>query len=567
MTSSENNPYTADSPLDTHATEAISTRPDEEESAPQNTEEQNEERQATRLRIIETYFSADAPEVIPLFDPSLLDDTAIRRELEAKAYTTEELEALQTEDTPEEVTRLLAARQELDGLQKPTLFMRPSVRSKLKQDKQLAVDKFESAKQEYIEAQIQKQEEVSPLAKLVTARARFAEASFDARQGNTFSNQRGRTAYENAQKDYSAALDTYFDMAYGTYAKDMTPEEKVEFTSLFTDRERGALAGEEANHYLTEINNEDRKSRFQKFVEGYNKLSRTQKIASGIGIAAVAGIGFGAIGGLAAVGGVIGAKFGRHFITSEAARLNEMPTDTLTQQQQSVLYAGSDAQSQADRQKLYDAAPNASEELFEALTIEDGFFTSHKAATTAERNRISTGKRKAVARAALLTTVSTIAGGAAGFLLEEKVHYLSHGLFRDHKLWDVHTNQDMAPPGSTSPTEAPPGSAPSTTPEAPSSPTSPPASPPESPAPAPPSVSAEEKYLYNNYAGQKLTITIPQGSSIWEQISNKVAIQHPTLSTAEHERITANLTNELLRQQPGINPTSVPVGTTFSARF
>lgn len=540
-------PYIGESPMDKNETEPIHKEQAQEIHTPESSGATPET----------TTLSRQAYETPLFFDDLLVRTAQQRSELAAQDFTADELTTLQAENNSPIVTRLAEARAGLDAAlsQKTTLFMKRAKRREAAQKRQAAQAAFDTAKEAYITSQLDPIEETAPpLARLTVARAQLAEATYAARQGNVGSNQRNRHALTKAQSDYMGARETYFDSIY-TQHTGMSEDEKIEFISDFNDRERGALAGEEANLYLTESNDDTKKSRFQKLTERYNKLNRAQKISAGIGVAAIAGVGFGAIGGLAAVGGILGAKFGRNYFNGESARRNA-PTDTRTQQENSVLYAGNMQHSLDERETLREANTSASKEVMASLAIQNSYLEQREAAILKESRHISKEKRRVIGTAALITAVPFVGGALTGAAVEHFAHYLSHGVFREHGLWGGHgTGPETHEPSAPS-TETPPPS--STTP------TSPP-SPGES-LPATPSVTPEQTRLYGDYAGQELNITVPQGSSIWEQVSQNVSAKHPFMSYSEHERITGNLVNKILIQQPSVDPYSVPVGARFSAK-
>lgn len=561
----EKTQYTAPSPYDDQQTQQIETRPPLQtlDTASANTLSHPPTRHIENkpsLRV-EAFFDPRNPEAFPQYDTSLVEREQLWTQLHDQTFTQEELVELNNNSQNPHLEALMLARAELDSKTRSRwerFNMDGPVRRKLKKERQTAQDIFDSARRAYIESQLPPVETVTPLAVLTAARATLAEATYDARQGTIGGNKKAHDAYSAAEQTYVAARDLYFDELSLEHAQTFTPEEKIQFATTLKDRERGALAGEEANHYLTQVNDEDKKSLFTKLTERYNKLSRPQKIGTGIAVAALAGIGFGAIGGATAVGGIIGARFGRNYLTGEASRLKDS-TNERSQQETSILYASSESISRDERQFLTEQLENRNE-LFNSL--QEVHADYHEAAVTRESRRISKEKRKVLGKAALFTAIP-FASGALGMLAEHGFPALSHGLFRERGLFGFH----MSDSSDTQPgTPAQASDAPPAIDEQPGA--SDPAPQPEvQPQPEAPLVSPRQNYLYDIYAGKALDLTIPAGSHLWGEVGNTLAQQQPTLPFAERERLTGNIVQEILRQNPTIDPESIPVNSRISVNI
>lgn len=533
-------PYEAPSPMD---------YPTEPFSALDSPDMTNQDHDAGSDNILDTpkelktieanYFAYDAPHKIEFFDTTLTDYDVFKE----AAFTAEELDVINTPDDPLYL-QLVAARRELD--QATTLKSRfTSPRT----DRKLLKEIFESTRQAYIESKKPTEEEITPLARLTHARAQFAESSFSLRDGSIIgTSQKVRIAYQSARKTYEDALADYIDEMEATHTDDMTDAEYDQFMTSLKDHELGALAGEEANHYLSETTDDQKKSYFKKGLERFNTLSRPKKIACTIGAAAVASIGFGAIGGAAAVGGLIGAKFARNYVTGEAARINKY-SDIRSQQERSVLFAGNYELSRRDHEEIQQSDdPNESYQDSWDIHLD-----TREEALQKEAARLTREKRRVYGHAAVVSAIPFFGGALAGTLTELSFPQL-HGIFREPLSFSHPDTPATATRPQTPDTSDTPGAQPT-------------------PEEIPPStntpevydhVSPRAKYLYNDYAGSTFDITVPAGSSIWEQVEHAVITDHPTLSSYEQQRLVGNITKTILSQHPLVDPYNLPSGSSFT---
>ena len=501
------------------------------------------------------------PDRIEFFDSTLIDAKTRREELENKDFTIDEINALNDPDNPA-LQQLTAARQHYDTVasRRTKLFMSRADRAQLRQEQLEARQQFITARDNYINSQLLDESDVSLLAKLTAARADYAEASVAARDGNIGSNRTNRRELEKARLAYESARATYLSEIYDAYhSSDMTDDQRGDFLIALKERENGALAGEEAQHYINVTTDESNKSWIQKFSERYNKLSRTQKIAAGVGVAAIAAVSFGAIGGLAAAGGIAGAKWSRSYLQQEAERRN-IAMDERSIQERSVLYAGNQTESLEERAILRAADPGNRARIYDSFNA--SHLEAHSGAITREGDRISRDKRKVVGKAALMTAIPAIGGAAGGMILEHYVRPLSFGLFRENSLIDLAKDRFSDIRGSDDPTDAGPrrGEAPNTAPNTPDTVD-------ETPKPVEVPVSERAQFLYGDYAGHSMTIDVPSGSTIWEEIGQTIHAQNPSIPFNEQERLTAHIVSELLGQQPWINPRDVAAGATFTVNI
>ncbi len=516
---------------------------------------------------------------VELFDPSLLEIRAAREELLVHEYTADEIAKLKPSDDPN-IIKLAETRAVYDAeaSRRIPLFMSRTDRATRQAELLTAREAFDNAREAYISSLAGNQSDVSALAQLTAARVDYVEAGFAVRQGKLLSRAKDKRAFEKARLVYESSRAAYISEVYDTYAKGPVPDAMAPdaFLVALNDREQGALAGEEANYYISEINDEDKKSRFQKLTERYNKMNRWQKIATGVGVAALAGVGFGAIGGAAAIGGVVGVKFSRNYLSGEAERRKGL-MDRRTQEENSVLYAGNAQESSEQLALLQDAAPETRAGIQSDIMSK---LDKHSEAVLNEGDRTSKDKRKVIGKAGLIAAAPIVGGAAVGAVLEHYFPALSHGLFREKGLLDLRSDTpqggNIDGPDSSSVPDSP--SVPDTTPgvDTPPSPDSAPdINTPSSPDTAPDTSSspdlsppsAESTYLYGDFAGTDLTIDIPSGSTIWEEVGNSITHDNPYLSYSERERLTGNIVNKLLAQQPWIDPRSLAAGTRLNVNI
>lgn len=163
--------------------------------------------------------------------------------------------------------------------------------------------------------------EPTPLQELTRTRAALAEASFAARKGRFFGTKKHQQALADTQEAYQATRDRYLESLLGDH--DLTPREQSELTYTFLERETGALAGEEAQHYLTMNTDPGHMSRFGKLVDRYNNYSTTKKIGIGLGVSALVGAtlfttGIAAATAAGAAGATYGARAGMNMFRAHA---------------------------------------------------------------------------------------------------------------------------------------------------------------------------------------------------------------------------------------------------------
>lgn len=171
------------------------------------------------------------------------------------------------------------------------------------------------------------EQERDVLISLIDARSALAEASVEARRGTLSFNQEKRaTAFTTAEEEYTIAREAMLDQER-SLLDNATDAEREAVLEVLSERELGALAGEEANYYLHKEN-----SLLQRSIDRYTGMSRGKRLAVGLGASALVGVTAGLTLGFAAAGAVIGTRVGKGYINREANRLG---TTELTDEEKS----------------------------------------------------------------------------------------------------------------------------------------------------------------------------------------------------------------------------------------
>lgn len=543
------------------ATERIPREPvdDTDEAEPAPAPEQNnrhEQAEDPVFNRVEELFSAydrtdpDATryksrsEYIRLFDPSAIDTA---KTLQSN-FTLEDLDAMDAENDPD-LTPLLEARKALDEASGNVSWkMDGPSRRAAKKARRDAQEAFDFQKNAYLADNGHDAANLTPLAKLTIARAELAEQTFTSRHGRLHSNKdTNENSFREAQERYAEARNAYLEDMYHEFGASMTDEEKAQLRTSLNDHENGALAGEEANHYLTEINDDNKKSWFQKGTERYNRLSRPKKIAAMLAAGAIAGAAGAVIGLTGAAAGVgvgltYGTRFARGYFSTEAGRRGAL-NETRVQQENSVTYAGNYDESRAFHDELAERGDlNDDTARTQAIEEQTTLYLNHRAASVEKvRSKETHDKRAAIGKAVGTTAV----GAAGGILIEHFASYVSD-------FYHSHTGSGTGTPEAPKPTDTGTGTGGET----------PPAPKPEVPAPKPdiPPTSDHSRYLYGDYAGHNATVSVKSGGNIWNTVQNDIAARHPNLSTAEVNRLTGNVV-KAMQAQHGSSLNVIPAGT------
>ena len=478
----------------------------------------------------------------------------------------------------------------------------------------------------YLERDEDDETQPSALQELTRTRAAFAGVNADTRKGTFFKRSNKKiSAYESAKEAYEEARLTYFNEVFDEYKDDLYPDEQNELIIAFNEREQGALAGEEAHHYLNSL----RASRMQKLTDAYNDLGRGTKIAVGIGAGALMGVGIATSGLAAASAGAAvaagyGARLARNTFTATANRANKLDGEakaladqdlaldaeafaqkygldesfkdkkrnrrkvmkrtgrdarTLSREMDAATFAG-DREASKDLQTYYNGSRHDSSVRgsVNAKELFDDSISVHSDIVEARRKAESTAKR----RAGALAVGSTIIGGAAGYgighLVSPHVNLDDIGRFvQEHNPFvsdsSANSNTPAQPKGfgaidePTKPT--PEGFKAIDEPGGSQGPEKTPAGAPQ--LFATPESSAEAKSLYGNFAGNTLQVEVPAGGTVWESLRSVVLDQNKGMSFEEADRITGNMVKTIeesyARKGLAVDFTRVQPGDTVDLRF
>lgn len=572
-------------PIDDTPTEELSAQGDGPETPadqPDNADPaSNNELDPRVTQVIEradSYFSPENPNRIELFDKQFIASLTARaqkeKELNAREFTVEELDAdhpdgyASLSDT-DPVKVLYKARFALNRAKSaaPTGYARLKIGRKSREKRAAlrdAQEAFNAARTAYIDSQlpsIAAEDPATPhLRGLTVARIDLAEASVAARNKG---NRKTKEALRDAQSIYASYRNMYIqNQLNGLEHQGAMPQEDRDLVHMtFLQKEQGALAGEEAGYYLTEVQDTTKQSRFQKIKDGYNSLTTKQKIVTGLGVAAVSFAGFGAVGtigvvgAVAATGGSLATKFGKNLFLDSAKRSQANSTD-LAREQASVLYAGN---AETDTAMYEQFADNEQEVSAKDFSKESD--ARHNAAIQEERRQNKIRQMKSVGKVAVLTC-TPIVGGYLGSLLGSAIEHMNpslfKGAFREDRVINFFrggTRFASDKPSITAPAETPTGTPPLETP-APSADVTPA----EVPLPQVETPTSHNSYLYGELAGKSNTITVPQGSSIWEQLSSKYEQANASLSPGEIDRLVANTRDAIQQQYPTLDLNNIPSG-------
>ncbi len=402
---------------------------------------------------------------------------------------------------------------------------------------------------------------------LEDARTRLAETKVKMRHGKLFSkNKRQHQQYENVLAEYQKARHQFIgELFENARGKDEKFRELL-ITRLHA-REDGALTGVEVNAYVEKQNTD-----YQRFLEWYNGLSRRNQIIACVGTGAIVGVLGGVAAGGVAAGGILGARFGRGYLSREARRTrvrsleDKQKEGTLYNSSQSIwqrkleelrlLNYGQDKQL-ADRDIKYvaDNTSNTSRELSEV----------NKAQYEQTNEEMTKQKRKSL--------IGAVGGVALGFAAGATVEHFTdwHGITRggqevngtgaledrveglESELEDVQEeNQELQEENQqlqeqledTQDTQN--GDA-------------------ESEPGVEPEVSEQAQYLYGELAGERVNIHIPEGSNVWDEMESVVdrELSRP-VGHSEKQRIVGNILNAMENEYPGRDFDHVHPGESFS---
>lgn len=472
-------------------------------------------------------------------------------------------------------TRHNKARSGSDPRNKNKNTPKPNNKEKLSVDEIWAED--------YIRENVNLFEDESDSAQaLIETRSLLAETATAAREGGLLSNRKKEDALTQAKAQYESAKDEYIAHQLEAIAS-ATADQRRAFIALLDSKERGALMGEEAYEYLATT---EHASAFDRLVARYNDLPRAVKIAAGVGIAATTATVAGFAAGGAAAGVALSGRFGRGYFSEEAKRRKGGKQTLQERQQNATLRQGNYDDYKHTHDELKDARASRPFERIDSALLERAKKTDEElhdrtdAQIEAERLRESKMKRKAVGKAALIGAAGYGIGrlapevfdffsggdedmvetdgaedspGRADEEIQDRVDNLENQIetetetsqdLTDQYEQEIQRQQDLIEEiEEIEDTPAEDGGV-------------------EDEATA--EISERSQYLYGELAGEEVSVTIPEGGNIWNQLETVVDEQMPSVTGDEKQRIVGNMLNVMEEEYPGRDLNLVQPGEEFS---
>lgn len=417
----------------------------------------------------------------------------------------------------------------------------------------------------------------STLGQLTIARAQVAEQSHTGRKGRLVSKfSRNRNKLEDSFESYKELRSLHFEESFnqmvGQEADRPAPyAAKAQFRTSFDAHEDGTLAGEEMHHLIAAETDPRSKSFIERTVDGYNNLSKKQK-AMVMGAAALSGFAVGAVAGGAIAGLSFAGRFAKNYFTTAANRqavqaeqaidFSQMTDEeaAITRNQlhrdrwqDASLYTGNYQQLATEQPDL--RKKHEDEEYFRtSAAYVDTMFQQAEQTMFAERMDERHEKQTVLAKAMGKTALTAGGGALLGAVVDVVSDYIpvddwvesATKWTKDNiKLREWFTGRII--PGNAIPDLSA------------LRPTLPPVELPE--LPQLPPINPEGYHLYGDYAGQRMGITIPEGSSIWGQLEQQIGQEYPALPDDERERLTANIWAQLSIQNPDLDFSRIAAGT------
>lgn len=399
------------------------------------------------------------------------------------------------------------------------------------------------------------------LSALIDARTRLAEISVTSREGKLISNKRADKKFDRLTDAYIDAKNAFVadELAKLTEHDDtLNTEQKAAFVAMLNSKEDGALMGEEAQYYL--VRHHYDRSRLQRTIERYNGLNRWQKVAVGVGAAAVGSLLAGLTAGGAAIGTVAAVRFGRAYFRQEAKRRGADSNPALSAEQklmslqQNSTLKGSNADLyRYTHAELKTAAADSDGKLISAYgeASRDVHLLEAMDRADEEQDRAKETRQK---RLALAKAAGTIAVGTAIGFLAEHINAWNEGSSSEGQSGTSRAstgNGEQFPLGNN-----PENGASGVDANEPAADNAP-----DSGAPA---ASPESQTLFGEFAGSRIDLSVPEGSNVWDQLEATVDQRHPFMPFAEKQRLVSNMVAKLQEQYPNRNLDLVRPGESFS---
>ncbi|HET6622588.1 MAG TPA: hypothetical protein VFG56_01490, partial [Candidatus Saccharimonadales bacterium] len=436
--------------------------------------------------------------------------------------------------------------------------------------------------------------------KLNQARLKLAEVSVKARRGKLFGFKKKRLGEKltEAEAAYDEAKQAFLEEEVTEFGRAKQAGQKEAYLAALSAHEDGALMATEANYFMSKEN-----SKTQKSLEWYKSLSKKERLAYGIGASAVVGVLGGITLGFAAAGAMYGSRVGKGYLNREARRADKIEvTDEeiarslgdrkfVDDEQKKVIY-------KSTRKKLQKSKLQASK--FEKSTLRQsnqdqhdellGALNDYKKPTkktllsavkrdTSSRRETEAGAyeaalndaeaEKRAKRKSLYSSVGFAAlGGGIGALIEygpdiadytsdhtwggvresidehteefsdkvddlkDEIVDLQHDVDTNNQHIEALEDQNDHLQDKLDDLKD--------------------------------VISDRSEYLYGEFAGQQVDISIPAGGTVWDQLEAQVNDQYPHASYTERERIVGNLLNSLKDKYPTRNFNIVQAGDHFS---
>lgn len=444
-------------------------------------------------------------------------------------------------------------------------------------------------------------EEVSTARKqLSQTRLKLAEASVKARRGNLFGFNKKKLAEKlaSAEAAYDEAKQAFFEEEVNEFGRAQQAGQKEAYLSALSAHEDGALMATEANYYMGKEN-----SKLNKGVEWYKGLSKKERIVYGIGASAVIGLVAGVTLGAAAAGAMYGSRVGKGYLNREARRAQDIEVSDqeidqalagrqfvdneqeavvrkrtkkelqkrkleVSKYDKSTLRLSNQAQHDELLGRLNDYNKPTKRTLLAAVRRDSETRRQTEAETYKTAIDEAESEKKAKQKSLGYALGFAALGGAIGAVVEyapapnwgwhgwahggfgenhaanapdldDKLHHLQEEIAdkkqelnaKEHRLDSLRDQNHHLQDKLQHLKEA---------------------------------VTPKSNYLYGEFAGHHVDVTIPEGGNVWDQLEAQVHNQYPHASYHQRERLVGNLLNSLKDKYPTRDFNLVQPGDHFS---
>lgn len=447
--------------------------------------------------------------------------------------------------------------------------------------------------------------EKSPAQRLDEARMRLAEQKVKVRRGKLIGQRKAEEKQSVLATEYQEAMQAYLksELANHPEIETMSKAEREALAAELAIKASGRLVGEEVQYYMQLEN-----GKYARFLSWYGRQSTAKKLGLGLLAGATAGVlgaAAGAIGaGGAAAAGAAGVRFSRGHANkrgaSSAANIAPDTTELREKYQryyrnaphavsydeyrrqvgaleQSSHHHFNQAYYEQELQSPYNLVEKGEKKIGEAYTHEDDArVLSERVAAqilNSEDAYALEGWRKRDEKVkAVGAGVGALALGAvAGYLIEGLVDGFDADTDVEGDTPEVEPTETDAPvesdgggdaEGEPDGAEDEPDEAENDEPE--DVPTDPEGDNGDSNEAE---ISERSQYLYGELAGQEIDITIPEGSTVWDELEAAVEKEVPGVSDSEKQRLVGNILNQLEHEYPSRDFDLVYPGESFSVEL